>query len=181
VVGKLNVVGRLSQKVREVNGASVYEYSVFPTEVKTAKATDCWRSVTFTLWTTAEAEMKFGNGGNPYTKAKSCKLGMGKDNKPMWFDVVAFTVKEDQSVVEALAEVHAKGTIEVHGKLDAFKAESGKVYFSVNLFPAREGEGGKKGSEPLVIVVNGEAPSFESLEETGAAAPDLSRFGFGGL
>ena len=181
VVGPINVMGRLHQKVRDV----AYEYAVYPTEIKTAKASDCWRGATFTIWTTADAEMKYSNGGKPYTKVKG-KVGMGKDNKPLWIDVAAFTVGEDSSAAEALNAVMKGATIEVHGRLDCYQSGSGKNYFSVNLFPARENERGKKGAEPLTIVKNGDgAQDFANPGMDGGAAStsgvDLSRFGFNGI
>ena len=187
VVGALNVMGKFAQKVRDVNGEKVYEYAIYPTEIKPAKANDCWRSVAFTIWTTADAEMKFSAGGKPYTKVKG-KVGMGKENKPLWVDVAAFTVGEDTSLAETANEVLKGATIEVHGKLDCYQSESGKLYFSVNLFPQRESESGeKKGPAPLAIVKNGEgAAEDEEYADPGmggsaAGAPagvDLSRFGF---
>lgn len=185
VVGAINVMGRLHQKVRDVQGSPVYEYAVYPTEIKPAKASDCWRGATFTIWTTADAEMKYSSGGKPYTKVKG-KVGMGKDNKPLWIDVAAFTVGEDSSAAEALNEVLKGATIEVHGRLDCYRSGSGKNYFSVNLFPVRENESGKKGAEPLTIVKNGDgAQDFaDPGMDSGAAATsgvDLSRFGFNGI
>lgn len=185
MVGAINVMGRLHQKVRDVQGSPVYEYAVYPTEIKPAKASDCWRGATFTIWTTADAEMKYSGGGKPYTKVKG-KVGMGKDNKPLWIDVAAFTVGEDSSAAEALNEVLKGATIEVHGRLDCYRSGSGKNYFSVNLFPVRENESGKKGAEPLTIVKNGDgAQDFaDPGMDSGAAATsgvDLSRFGFNGI
>jgi hypothetical protein len=185
VVGSLNVMGRLHQKVRDIQGTPAYEYALYPTEIKPARPADCWRSVTFTIWTTADAEMKYSNGGKPYTKVKG-KIGMGKENKPLWIDVAAFTVGEDSSTVESLNEVLKGATIEVHGRLDCYRSGSGKNYFSVNLFPVRESEDGKKGAKPLTIVKNGTGTEdfADPGLDGGAASPskvDLSRFGFNGI